>query len=181
LAILYLITTPPRSNTNQVENTQVPQVTAIPIKTINTFPANTNANYTYVGNHFQITFSTDTYTASGNKDNGEDHIVLKYKNTDLTTPFIDIQVASSAKLPVQRIIDIFQYRQFTHNDVVIDRNNAIEYTGSIERGDSFIYDTVVVFTRNNFTYKIELSYQSSKEDPAIQEAFNKILSNTIIY
>lgn len=69
LAILYLITAPPRSDTSQTQNTQIPQVTPIPIRNSNQLPSSNSQ--TYKGQNFDLQYPKEWLGVSQVKDGVE--------------------------------------------------------------------------------------------------------------
>ena len=188
IGLMFLATNPNQKASTVTSTSPNPSTSINPDKTasnlsnlVSPTPADNNTNYTYAGNHFQTTFSTELFTASGNKDNGEDNIVLQSKNNDGAIYDIYFQITSSNTLPVQNILNVFDYYKLPKTIVQFNGLEATKYSGSITDSKIVSHDTTIIFTKNNFTYKIQLSYQSPTEDPTIQDEFNQILSNTTIY
>ena len=184
IALMFVISSPKPTTKTQASvnssssteiNRQLPQASN---------SSSSPSEYTYAGNNFQVTYPADLYTASGNKDNGEDNFLLQHKKSSPSGPgeySIYFQIASSSGLPVQNILNIFDSFKYAKTTANLDGIQVVRYDGSINLANNSIHDSAIVFTKNNLTYKIQLTYQAAQEDTIIQNLFNQVLSGVKIY
>lgn len=184
LAFFYVVTTP--STTSKSGNSQQPnQVQGSPVPAVSTmpsqqFPKETPGSvYEYTGNYFQISFPVGSFTVSGNKDNGQDHIVLEHNATPSGSfsYAIDIQVQPSSELPLSQITNIFDSYKFAKSNITVSGVGATKYKGAITGTNSVSHDTVVVFSNQSLTYKLQLTYKTQEENQEAENAFNRILAS----
>ena len=179
---MFAISTPKQAPRTQAS--VIPAPTAIATQqfsqAINNTP--TSSEYIYVGNNFQVIYPASIYTASGNKNNGEDNIVLEHKKSSSSDPgdySVYFQIASSSSVPLQNILNVLDGFRYAKTITNLDGIQVVRYDGSI--ANNSIHNSAIVFAKNNLTYQIELTYQASQEDTVIQNLFNQLLTNVKIY
>lgn len=178
---MFIVSTPKQK---KALNTAIPSASSSSNTSTDRLPGSSSQNnntYTYNGNHFQMTYRTDIYDASGNKDNGEDNIILKPKpSSSLGDHFISIEVQPSSKLSVATLTAIFNTFKYDKSDLNLNGVPATRFAGSLKTTASSTSDDAIIFPRNNFTYKIQLSYKGNN-DSKIEESFNNFLKGFVAY
>lgn len=175
ISISAIITQPSRVSTTGTSVQETDKVSPT-VASNSKLPQNNLSEY--VGNHFQIIYPSDFYSASGNKNNGEDHIILDHKSFGINdTPyFIDILVQPSSKLSLVTVANIFESFKYSHKSMLVNGVDTIRYKGSMKIGQITTQETVNIFTKNNYTYKIQLKYDSLQEQKTIESNFEQLLN-----
>lgn len=187
LAILYLITTPPRSNTNQTQNTQIPQVTPISIKTTNTFPSNkwkTENNPSYKID-YPPTWKRQVLEV--NSGGTLTSLTAPYNTAAEAFPRIDIQVTPTGTniTNQQRIVNLSPLK-LASSEANFKEQEAIKLTGILPfdfvvgNVQKKVNKTFLFFSANGKDYVVDYAYyQDDTADRSIQ-LLNQILNTLVL-
>lgn len=181
LLVSYLITTPGQ-NKPQVQNNQIPEVTAIPVQNSNTtqLPITSKTQTeSYVNSDFQIKYpSTFSYQEEFLSGGGES-LILKPKTSDGNATYIEIQVYNPSSASQSAVEDVFSALGYAKSQISVGNLPATEFKGSIAQGSSYMREMAVIFTNQSRVYKIQLAYFSKQENKEIEQIFNNIVSGLI--
>lgn len=183
LVILYFVTTPPRTNTNQAQNSQVPQVTPIPIKTTNTSPPNsweTEKNPSYKID-YPPTWKRQVIQV--NSGGTLTSLTVPYSSPAEAFPRIDIQVTPSGTniTNQQRVINLSPLN-LASSEATFKEQTAVKLTGTLPF--DFVVGTVqkkvnktfLFFSANGKDYVIDYAYyQDDTAEESIKQ-LNQILN-----
>ncbi len=182
LVILYFVTSP-GSNTNQVQNTQVPQVTAIPIRNSNQFPSNNpqNTTYTYSGKGYSIIYPSDWRTEKASASGKESTRFIPSTNENgVYSPSLKIKVAEYSQSEVSKI-ESDQLLYFKKALVQFKGISSEKFTGILPPPDfkgsptKTTYNSSYLFTKNNLIFLIEYVYDGSASNTDWETKINSIL------
>jgi hypothetical protein len=181
LLVSYLITTPGQ-NKSQVQNGQIPEVTAISVQNSNMSQLPNTAKIpteNYKNSDFQIkypsTFSYQQEVLSG----GGESLVLNPKTPDGNGTYIEIQVYSPSSASQSAIEDVFSALGYSKSQILVAKLPATEFKGSIVQDSNSMREMAVIFTNQSKVYKIQLAYFSKQENKEIEQIFNNIVSGLI--
>ncbi len=187
LAILYFVTTPPRSNTNQTQNSQIPQVTPIPIKTTNVPPSNkwkTENNPSYKIDYPPTWNRQVLQVISGGTLTS---LTVPYSTAVEAFPRIDIQVTPTGTniTNQQRVVNLSPLN-LASSKAKFKEQEAIKLTGILPFdfvvGDvqKKVNKTFLFFSANGKDYVVDYAYyQDDTADQSIQ-LLNQILNTFIL-
>jgi hypothetical protein len=181
LLVSYLITTPVQTK-SQVQNSQVPEVSAIPKQNSNTpqFPITSKTQTESYSNYdFQIkypsTFSYQEQSLSG----GGESLILKPNTPDGNATYIEIQVYSLSSASQSAVENVFSALGYSKSQIFVANLPATEFKGSIAQDSSYVREIAVIFTNKNRVYKIQLAYVSKQDNQEIEQIFNNLVSGFI--
>ncbi|MCL5019049.1 MAG: hypothetical protein M1426_01025 [Patescibacteria group bacterium] len=186
LVILYFITSP-GSNTNQVQNTQVPQATAIPIVNTNSFPSNKwkTENNPFYKIDYPPTWNRQVLQV--NSGGTLTSLTVPYNTAAEAFPRIDIQVTPMGTniTNLQRIENLSPLK-LASSEANFKGQKAIKLTGILPF--DFVVGTVqkkvnktfLFFSANGKDYVIDYAYY--EDDTATQslQQINDALNTLIL-
>ena len=186
LVILYFITSP-GSNTNQVQSTQIPQVTAIPIVNTNTFPSNkwkTESNPSYKIDYPPTWKRQVLQVSSGGTITNLTH---PYNTDNEAFPRIDIQVTPTGTniTNLQRAENLAVLR-LASSEASFKGQTAIKLTGILPFDfvvgniTKKVNKTYLFFSANGKDYAVDYAYY--EDDTATQslQQINEALNSLIL-
>jgi hypothetical protein len=172
-----VVTTPPNSNTNQAQNTQVPQITPLPVVGLN--PSPNTGTQIYSNSEYQIYIPSTFYYQTQSLSGGGESLILKPKTPDGNATYIEIQVYSPFSASQSAVENVFLALGYSKNQIFVGNLPATEFKGSIAQDSNYIKEMAVIFTNLNRVYKIQLTYVSKQENKQIEQIFNNIVSGLV--
>lgn len=182
LAILYFITTPPRSNISQTQNTQIPQVTPIPIKITNSSPVKEELNL-HTGTGYTVSYSSDWKKEEVTQVNQES-VVFTSVNLPVQTYTPGIQII---KLPYDqsRLVSMegnYISLGFTKAQSEFKLFKSDRFTGVLpiktvlgKQVSSDNFHVVNIIQKGNSTFIIEYSYDGNIANQQMEKLFSSFL------
>jgi hypothetical protein len=185
LLVLYVVTTPPNSNTNQAQNTQVPQITPIPVHS-NPSPSSNNPStqamtYFYNGKGYSIIYPADWRTEKATASGVESTRFIPSANGNgVYSPSLKIKVINYLQTEFQKM-ESDQLLYFRKEVVQFNGISSEKFTGIIPppgfKGPPTknTYNSSYLFTKNNLIFLIEYVYDGSVPDANWEAKINSIL------
>lgn len=186
LVILYFITSP-SSNTNQVQNTQVPQVTAIPIVNTNSFPSNkwrTENNPSY---RIDYPPAWNKQVLQVNTGGTLTTLTPPYNTAAEAFPRIDIQVTPTGTniTNLQRVENLSPLG-LASSEATFKGQTAIKLTGIlpfdfvVENVAKKVNKTFLFFSANGKDYAIDYAYYQDENAEESLQQVNQALNSLVL-
>lgn len=190
LVILYFITSP-NSNINQTQNSQIPQVTTIPIRNSDQLPSNNLQNktspsaqvttYLYSGKGYSIIYPSDWRTEKASASGKESTRFIPSANGNgVYSPSLKIKVADYSQSEFLKI-ESDQLLYFKKDLVQFKGISSEKFTGNLPPPDfkgsptNITYNSSYLFTKNNLIFLIEYVYAGNVPNADWETKINSIL------
>jgi hypothetical protein len=177
IMISYLLTSP--SQTNNQLPAQGVQPSIVPVKTSQkTFPTGITGNVASYSNswysiNYPNTFSYQESPLSG----GGISLTLKSQNPDFSNTMIIIQTYDPAVSPQSTIENFFSGLKYQRSQITISNVPAVEYKGALPIGGTSLRDDAVMFTYQNWVYKLQLTYSGNTENSSAEQVFQEVVKS----
>jgi len=151
----------------------------VPVKTIQeTLPTGTTENVASYSNswysiNYPNTFSYQESPLSG----GGVSLTLKPQNLDSSNTMIIIQTYDPAVSSQSAIENFFSGLKYQRSQIIISNVPGVEYKGSLSVGGTSLRDDAVIFTYQNWVYKLQLTYSGNTENNSDEQVFQGVVKS----
>ena len=177
IIVSYFLSSP--SQTNNQLPAQGVQPSIVPVQTNQkTLPTGITGNVASYSNswysiNYPVTFSYQESPLSG----GGISLTLKPQNPDSSNTMIIIQTYDPAVSSQSAIENFFSALNYQRSQVTIANVPAVEYKGALPIGKVPLRDDAVIFTYQNWVYKLQLTYSGNTENSSAEQVFQGVVKS----
>ncbi|HVZ67589.1 MAG TPA: hypothetical protein VG917_05020 [Patescibacteria group bacterium] len=132
----------------------------------------------FTNDSMQINYPSGFTPSESAINSGGDAVIL---TNDASRETIEIDIYNSSSMPVTQIVNAL--RALGYKETRTDNGQGITYkfAGSVGVGPNAIREKAIVFSQNNKTYRILLTYRSATTDSDIEQAFDDMTSSLQLF
>ena len=177
IIVSYFLTSP--SQTNSQLPTQTVQPSIVPVQTIQkTSPTGTAGNVaSYTNSWYTINYPTTFSYQENPLLGGGISLTLTSLNPDSSNTLIAIQTYDPSVSSQSAIEKFFSSLNYQRSQITISNLPGVEYKGSLSIGGTLLRDDAVIFTYQNWVYKLQLTYSGNTENYNVEKVFQGIVTS----